>query len=130
MHNGYMTVTALGIVPEWDLADRLRKARQFTGMTQKEFAFMIGISAPRYTQWECGNNGPRNVVEVAQIIQEFTGIAAAWILGLDLPPEIGPGKPMAPHLYGERPSDQVAGTGFEPVTSGLWVEHIPLAPAA
>jgi transcriptional regulator with XRE-family HTH domain len=125
-----MTVTAMGLVPEWDLSDRLRKSRLLVGMTQKEFAQMLNISVPSYTQWECGNNGPRNVVQVAQTIQAVTGISAAWILGLDLPPEIGPGMPMAPHSMSERPSNQVAGTGFEPVTSGLWARHIPLAPAA
>ena len=122
-----MTVTAMGLVPEWDLADRLRKSRLASGMTQREFAQMLGIAAPRYSQWECGNNGPRNVVEVAQMIQAATGISAAWILGVDVPPQ---GKPMAPHPQGEGPSSKVAGTGFEPVTSGLWARHIPLAPAA
>jgi transcriptional regulator with XRE-family HTH domain len=72
----------IGYAPEWTLGDRLRKARKQTGMTQKAFAELIGEEPSRYSQWEADNNRPRHLVDVAQNIEDRTGVSAAWLLGL------------------------------------------------
>ena len=98
------------IYPEWTLADRLRKVRLTLGYTQKGMARALGVGAPAYGQWECGNNDPRDIIGVAKALEQLSGIPAAWILGLETgqAPDGGPGLP-------------VAGPGFEPGTSGLQV---------
>src|SRR2546423_914290 len=74
------------IVPEWDFADRLRKARLIHAhrsgrrITQAEFAAMLNVPAPRYTQWESGNNLPDELVGVANAIEDITAIPAEWML--------------------------------------------------
>jgi transcriptional regulator with XRE-family HTH domain len=51
-----------GLIPEWTLADRLRKARLASGLTQEEFADQLGAKPGAYTHWEAGRNTPRNLV--------------------------------------------------------------------
>jgi transcriptional regulator with XRE-family HTH domain len=82
-------------IPEWTLSDRLRKARLSTGLQQKDFAERIGVTASAYSQWEAGNNGPRDVVTIAKRIELMTRIPATWTLGLgiDRPSPGGDGLP-------------------------------------
>lgn len=70
------------VIPEWTLADHLRKARQVAGMSQKEFAERLDVTPSSYAQWEAGNNKPRDVVAVAKRIEMLTRIPASWILGV------------------------------------------------
>ena len=78
-----MSVDPIGFVPEWTFADRLRKIRHMMApCTQVQFAEMIGENPKAYSQWESGNNGPRNLVAVAQKISDVTGVSPAWLLGL------------------------------------------------
>lgn len=82
-------------IPEWTLADRLRKARLKSGLTQEEFAERLGVKAAAYSHWEAGRNTPRNLVALAQRIEMLTRIPAAWMLGLmdSVPNNDGPGEP-------------------------------------
>ena len=77
------TQTATAFIPSWSLADRLRKARLVSGLTQREFANKIGVSAASYTQWECGNTGPRDLIGACQKIEAFTGVSSVWLAGFD-----------------------------------------------
>jgi transcriptional regulator with XRE-family HTH domain len=70
------------VIPSWTFADRLRKARNTTGLGQKDFAEQIGVKASAYAQWEADNNQPRNIVEVVTRIEDVTRIPASWLLGL------------------------------------------------
>lgn len=82
-----------GLVPEWTFADRLRKARLKSDLTQEEFAEKLGAKSGAYSHWESGRNTPRQVVTIAQRIEMLTGIPAAWMLGLmDPAPQPGPGQ--------------------------------------
>ena len=87
-------------IPEWTLADHLRKARQTTGLNQREFAERLGVKYTAYAQWEADNNRPRDVVLVAKRVEMLTGIPASWTLGVDEPI-------IAPH--GNAPSDAARG---------------------
>ena len=95
-----MTVQPIQTVPEWTLGDRLRKARRLTGMTQTAFAAAIGQDSKAYSQWEADNNRPRHLVDVCQEVERVTGVSAAWLLGLSVPPAgdpesaLGRGKPQ------------------------------------
>ncbi|MHA7270426.1 helix-turn-helix domain-containing protein [Arthrobacter sp. HLT1-20] len=86
-----------GLVPEWTFADRLRKARLTSHLTQEEFADRLGAKPGAYSHWEAGRNTPRQVVSIAQRIEMLTGIPAAWMLGLaDPSPQPGPGTTANP----------------------------------
>ena len=88
-------------IPEWTLADRLRKARQSVGMSQREFAEVLEVTASAYSQWEAGNNGPRDLVATARRIELLTRIPAAWILGVDDKnprPDVPDGGQVLPRL--------------------------------
>lgn len=82
-----------GIIPEWTFADRLRKARLSSELTQEEFAERLGAKSGAYAHWEAGRNTPRQVVTIAQRIEMLTGVSATWLLGLvdSAPGPTGPG---------------------------------------
>jgi transcriptional regulator with XRE-family HTH domain len=69
--------------PEWTFGDRMRKARRRSGMTVHEFAAAIGVSSSALGQYETDRATPRDIVALAQRVQQQTGIPAAWMLGLD-----------------------------------------------
>ena len=73
--------------PEWTIADRLRRIRRDTGLTQETFADRLGIGVQRYSAWESGRNHPpaEDYVELAKRIEESFGVAAEWTLGLERP---------------------------------------------
>jgi transcriptional regulator with XRE-family HTH domain len=107
LHTDPMTTSlspAGGPIPEWTLADRFRKARLTSHLSQKAFAAQLDINASAYSQWEAGNSKPRDVVAVARRIELLTGIPASWTLGLDdakSPHPDGPGRGsegLLPHL--------------------------------
>ena len=108
-----VTTDAVGPwVPEWSLADRLRKARQSFALPQREFAAKLGVTASAYQQWEGGFTRPRNVVAMAKRIEMLTGVSATWILGL----ETAEPRPVTPAGAIARPE------GFEPPTFWLGVQ--------
>ena len=82
-------------VPEWTLADRLRKIRRLTGMSQGEFARSINVPEPRYAAWETGRNQPHSgdLLAVAKRIELLTQVPATWTLGLET--QNGPRPTMA-----------------------------------
>lgn len=83
-------------VPEWSVADRLRKIRrEVARLDQGEFAAAIGVKADRYGAWESGRNGvPSDIlVPLAKRIEAVTGVPAEWTVGLmdGTPPDGGGG---------------------------------------
>ncbi|WP_370246340.1 helix-turn-helix domain-containing protein [Jiangella sp. DSM 45060] len=105
------TERARPLIPEWTLADRLRKVRLTTGLQQRDFAERLQVTASAYAQWEAGNTKPRDIVTVARRIEMLTGVPATWILGLytETPRPDGPA--------GVEGDDSVARPkGFEPLT--------------
>lgn len=75
MSDGYL-------IPRWDFRDRLRKARQTTGLGQREFAERLGIKFATYGSYESGHARPRDLPEFARKVEAVTNIPAAWLLGL------------------------------------------------
>jgi len=69
-------------VPRWTLADRLRKIRRDSHLTQDDFAHVLGIKPTTYAAWEAGRNEPERILELASRIEDTFDVPAAWILGL------------------------------------------------
>lgn len=106
-----------GFIPEWTFADRLRKARLASGLTQEEFAEQLGAKPGAYSHWEAGRNTPRNLVALAQRIEMLVGIPAAWTLGImnDVPDNGGPGtrSPKLKPVSERKPLDYKVGDSAE-----------------
>ena len=69
-------------VPEWTLADRLRKIRRERNMTQEAFASELGIKPVTYSSWEAGRTHPTDVIGLAVAIERRFDVPAAWTLGV------------------------------------------------
>lgn len=78
-------------LPQWSLADRLRKIRRDRHLTQEEIAHSLGIKSVTWSSWEAGRNRPEDVLQLAQAIEEVYDVPAAWTLGV---------------LYGRRSGDE------------------------
>jgi transcriptional regulator with XRE-family HTH domain len=92
----------------WTLSDRIKKAREVTGLSQKDLAEKTGISMSTISNYESGATSPRK----AQItlIAWATGVDRGWL-------ETGIATPTSPD--GEEKaaiSDSVRSKGFEPPT--------------
>jgi transcriptional regulator with XRE-family HTH domain len=70
------------VYPTWSFGDRVRKARDTTGLNQKDFASAIGASEGSIATWETGRAKPRDIVAVAKRIEFLTRIPASWTLGI------------------------------------------------
>lgn len=68
-------------IPDWTLADRLRKAREVAGLEQAELAQRIGISRHTVGNYELGRGvrGPKLIVLRAW--SQETGVPLAWLVG-------------------------------------------------
>lgn len=77
-------------VPQWSLADRLRKIRRDSHLSQEDFAHALGIKPTTYAAWEIGRNQPERPVELAMAIQDAFDVPAAWTLGV-----MSDGRPSA-----------------------------------
>ena len=78
---------APGQLPVWTFADKIRKARDITGATQRDFAEQIGITASSLAAYETGRSAPRfnDAQALAKRLQLATGIPASWFLTVDDP---------------------------------------------
>lgn len=83
-------------VPEWTLGDRLRKARELTGLGVRAFAEQIGVSHGTITNAEGGRHGVRRITLLAYSMR--TGVPVEWLETGKAPaqPKLNEGK--LPHL--------------------------------
>lgn len=74
--------------PSWSFGDRVRKIRREMGMSQAELADRLAaaldttVSSSTVSAWELSTKHPADVVATAKALQEITGVAAGWFLGL------------------------------------------------
>lgn len=93
-------------VPQWSLADRLRKIRRDSRMSQEDFAQALGVKPTTYAAWEAGRNEPERILELAQIIEDTFDVPAVWTLGLmDRPRNLGDEAAYVPR---RRSTDRLA----------------------
>lgn len=67
----------LGIVPTWELQDRLARARRHAGLEQGELAELAGVSRKSVSNWELGRTVPRRAAIIA--IAYATGVSVEWL---------------------------------------------------
>jgi transcriptional regulator with XRE-family HTH domain len=65
------------VVPEWTLADRLRKARLHAGLEQAELAAQTGISRATIVNYENGHTTPGRPALILWAL--CTGVALPWL---------------------------------------------------
>lgn len=84
-----MTVlTVSGVVPEWTLADRLRKARESAGLNQTRLGEVTGISRRSISSYESGEAAPRRPQLIAWAMA--TGVPLVWLENGESPRQDGP----------------------------------------
>jgi transcriptional regulator with XRE-family HTH domain len=76
-----MTTATSGVVPQWTLGDRLRKARELTGLDRGEFAVDLGVSRNTVVNYEHAKVNPRKPVLIAWAMK--CGVSLDWLLGSD-----------------------------------------------
>ena len=66
-----------GQVPNWTIADRVRKAREFAGLKQLELAESVGMARTSLARIEQGKSSPRRTTLIA--ISFATGVSLEWL---------------------------------------------------
>ena len=67
-----------GVVPAWELFDRLRKAREWRGLEQADLARDLGVSRNTISAAERGKTQPRRSLLMAWAMR--TGVSLHWLL--------------------------------------------------
>jgi DNA-binding XRE family transcriptional regulator len=83
------TNPAFGVVPEFTVGDRLRKARQLTELTTRQFAEEIGVSQKTITDAEGDRRATRKIVMRAYAMR--TGVSLEWLETGIAPETLGSG---------------------------------------
>lgn len=110
------TQTIGSVVPEWTIGDRLRKARQETGLDAQAFATNIGIARNTLRKYEAGDRLPPRPVLISWCV--FSQVSMKWI-ETGRPDDDGPTDGVA--LVGR--------VGLEPTAKGLLVRRFGLVAA-
>lgn len=105
---------AAGVVPEFSLGDRLRKARELTGLDGTEFAAEVGISRTSVYAAERGEKRPRELTLRAWAL--CSGVDLTWLKTGETPPPAGDGVSVV-HPPGLEPGTNWHATRFAQVTS-------------
>ncbi len=72
---------ARGVVLDWTLGDRLRKAREHAGLQQKDMAKAFGVTAKTISNWEHGRGSPRgDQAKLCEKWGKITGVDAGWLM--------------------------------------------------
>ena len=87
---GRMSIHEASPIPEWTLADRLRKAREMTGLSQQQFAEKLGVTRNTVGSAEKGGTVRRITLNAWAMA---TGVPVEWLESGDSPagPPSGPG---------------------------------------
>lgn len=88
------TPMGAGRVPEWTLADRLRKARDDAAMKQTELAAETGIARSSIVNYESGKSVPRRPALASWAFA--CGVDFEW-LAYGTTPDHGPDQGIASH---------------------------------
>lgn len=83
-----MSTAPNGLVPEFTIGDRLRKARETAGMDQGELAEAMGVSRRTVSNNESGHVKPRVIVIRAWALA--TGVSVEWLESGKVPEGGGP----------------------------------------
>jgi transcriptional regulator with XRE-family HTH domain len=110
------TDAILGKVPEITIAERLYTARTIAGYDKQELAALIGVSDATVLNYEKRDYTRKRRDKTLRDWADACDVNRSWLITGEPGPEgSGPGLRL------------VAGTGFEPVTSGLRPRHLGVA---
>ena len=99
-----MTIqTSHGIVPTWTRGDRLRKAREVTGLTTREFAREIGVSQTTVTNAENDRTQVRRITMMAYAMR--SGVSLTWLETGKAPDHHDPGLSYTTRDSNPEPAD-------------------------
>lgn len=73
------TAWETGTIPEFGLSDRLRKAREFSGMDIKAFAAHIGVSRNTIGNYESADYDKKRQESTIKLWAMGSGVPLAWI---------------------------------------------------
>ena len=68
---------AAGVIPEWTMGDRLRKARERSGIGQVEFSEITGVARSSIVRYEGDVTAPRRHVLLVRAMA--TGVDMQWL---------------------------------------------------
>jgi transcriptional regulator with XRE-family HTH domain len=85
-------------VPEWDLADRLRKALRTSGTGVQEIADYLGVARNTVSTWINGKITPSKQTQRLWALR--CGVPYEWLVAGEFPsPDGGPGARAATQSY-------------------------------
>lgn len=105
-----MQQTPAGVIPQWTVADRLRKARIAAGLEQAELARDIDVSRNTVSNYESGHVTPRRIVLRAWSLR--TGVPLEWI-----ETGVAPGSGDDPHDGSRSPNYGLIASPVRPWTA-------------
>ena len=108
MSTSVQTLASTGFIPQWTIGDRLRKAREMTGLTQVQFAERVGLSRATVNNSELNKSQPRKSVVLLWAME--TGVDRDWLM-------TGSANNETPDPDG--PGGRAPAVGFEPTTVRL-----------
>ena len=104
---GRMTTQTVGVVPEFRLCDRLRRAREITGLDQAAFAAELGISRTSVSNAETGTRRLAAAVLAALALVLLGAAAAAGVEPYDDARPAGPSSAREyAAMWASLPADQ------------------------
>jgi transcriptional regulator with XRE-family HTH domain len=71
---------ALLLEPEWDLADRMRKALRGAGITAEDIAADLGVHRATVSRWLNGRGSPPRAIYLKEWAMR-TGVPFEWLTG-------------------------------------------------
>ena len=92
---------ATEVVPEWTIADRMRKAREVRDMSQTEFAAATGLSRRTIVRVESGEKVPGT--KEFNLWRMATGVSRSWLETGTAPRPSGPEGGGSVHPLGLEP---------------------------
>jgi transcriptional regulator with XRE-family HTH domain len=102
-----MTVeTSQGVIPQWTVPDKIRKAREHAGLSQQELADRLSVTRTSVVNWERGHTRPLRLI--LRLLAAETGVDEQWLsqegplisLHTDIPAGI-PGQPAQTPTRGD-----------------------------
>lgn len=73
--------TVRGVVPQWTVADKIRKAREHAGLSQQQLADRLSVTRTSIVNWERGHTRPLRVL--LGLLAAETGVDPDWLASDD-----------------------------------------------
>lgn len=122
------TMVEFGSIPMPNAWQRLRLARETTGLDTKDFAEEIGVSRQSIMAYERGAQSPRPVV--LRMISLRTGVSLTWLETGEAPSPDGDGAGSSPQAESNRRPSYYKGTSRDGIETKGYPSVTPMRPVA